>query len=677
LPTENALYIALVVGVVALVMALILARSVLAAPRGDGRMIELSDAIRAGSRAFLTRQHLWMTVLVIAAAAVIAVVFDWGRPWGAVAYLFGAVLTGLGAVVGVRVATAANTRTTNAARLSGVRRAFRIASSGGAVVGLTVAGLGLLAVGVGYLVFGHIHEDADWVQIVVAIALGGSSIALFARISGGIYTKAADLGADLRVEVDIPEDDPRQPAVIADKVGDNVGNVGGMAADLSASYLCGLVAPLAYAALVFSNAEFLSSAVVFPLSVAALGSVGSMIGAFMRGGDPEGPSDPLTRGALIANALTILGVGGLAFLLFDDTVEHWQGLWVAVSAGLVVAWLVGKIAEWFTSDRHKTVKEVARQSQTGPGTVIISGIAMGMRSSVYSMLVVAAGIAVCYYAGEWAMGTGGGIYGVTVAAIGAVATVGTTVSVAAFGPIADNAVGIASMARLPDGARQATDTLNAIGDGAAAAARGLGLASALVPALALFVVFTQVMPMEGLAPQLLLGLFVGAMVPFLVASLTISAVGRAATRLTDEVRRQFREMSGIRDGTVSPDYGSCVEITTSGALRETILPVTVAIALPIGVGSLDVQALSGLMVGALTTGFLLAAFMTNSGGAWDNAKRLVETGAFGGKDSDAHRAAVVGDNVGDPFKDTAGPALNVLMKAMAILSLVIASVFAG
>jgi K(+)-stimulated pyrophosphate-energized sodium pump len=597
--------------------------------------------------------------------------------------VFGAALSAAAGYVGMRIATAANARTTEAARTGGIPAALPIAFRGGAVMGFTVAGLGLLGIGLGFLVFDNLLEDPDWVDIVTAIGLGGSSIALFARVGGGIFTKAADVGADLvgKVEAGIPEDDPRNPAVIADNVGDNVGDVAGMGADLFESYVGSIVAPVAYSALVFTSASFVSEAIIFPLAVAALGMFASIIGSFLvKAKDESHLAAALHRGTNFAMIVTAIGVAGLAAWIFGDKIDNWLGVWFAVVAGLVVGWLVGKISEWFTSDHYKTVKEIARQSQTGPATVIIAGIAEGMRSAAFSVIVVAAGIGAAYASGDWAMGDGGGIYGVAIAAIGVLATLGITISVDAYGPIADNAGGIAEMAHLDPEVREATDALDSLGNTTAAVAKGFAIASAAVTALALFSAFTKAVNLEQIdvanAPTTI-GLFIGAMIPFLFASMTMNAVGRAASRMIDEVRRQFREIPGLRAGDpdAKPDYTTCVDIATAGALREMVVPGSMAIVVPLVVGFIDVEALGGLLAGALVTGFLLAIFMANAGGAWDNAKKFIETGAFGGKGSDAHHAAVIGDTVGDPFKDTSGPAMNIVIKVMTIVSLIFASAF--
>jgi K(+)-stimulated pyrophosphate-energized sodium pump len=646
-------------------------------------MVEISGAIREGAMAFLRREYSWILIFVVVIATLIAVFLDWGWPWGAVAYVFGAALSAGAGYAGLRIATAANSRTTEAARTGGVSAALTVAFRGGAVAGFSIAGFGLLGVGLGFLVFDMLLELDSWAETITAIALGASSIALFARVGGGIFTKAADVGADLvgKVEAGIPEDDPRNPAVIADNVGDNVGDVAGMGADLFESYVGALVAPVAYAAIVFRGAAFIEEAIIFPLAVAALGMFAAILGSFLVRASGEGQlTAAVHRGANFALIVTVLGVLGLSYWIFGDVAENPLGIGLAVIAGLVVGWLIGKISEWFTSDNHKTVKEIARHAQTGPATVIITGLAEGMRSAAFSVIVVAGGIGAALFAGDWALGDGGGLYGIAIAAIGVLATLGMTISMDAYGPIADNAGGIAEMAQLPPEVRQATDSLDALGNTTAAVAKGFAIASAAVTSLALFAAFTQAVGITSIdltRAETAIGLLIGAMFPFLFAALTMSAVGRAANRMIDEVRRQFREIKGLREGEagVKPEYATCVDIATAGALREMVVPAAMAIALPLAVGFIDVEALGGLLAGALVTGFLLAIFMANAGGAWDNAKKFIETGAYGGKGSEAHMAAVIGDTVGDPFKDTSGPAMNIVIKVMTIVSLIFASAF--
>ena len=677
------LYIAVGAGIAGLLLALVFSRQVMAAPQGNDRMKELSAAIREGAMAFLRREYSWVAVFVALMAALIFVLLDYGRPWGAIAYVFGAALSALAGFIGMRIATAANARTAEAARVGGVRQALPLAFRGGAVMGFTVAGLGLAGLGLAFLVFVKWLEVDDAFSVLTAVGLGGSSIALFARVGGGIYTKAADIGADLvgKIEAGIPEDDPRNPAVIADLVGDNVGDVAGMGADLFESYVGSLIAPIAFAAIVFIGRDFQAEAIVFPLAIAAVGMFASIIGSFFVRPTGNKLAAALNRGTYVSAALTVLAVLGLSILIFGDIegVDNAFGLFFAVTIGLGVGLIIGRISEVFTSDQFRPVKEIAQQAETGAATVALAGIADGMRSAAYSVIVVAAGIGGAHWAGELAF-SDGGVYGIAVAAIGVLSTLGITISVDAYGPIADNAGGIAEMAHLPAEVREATDALDSLGNTTAAIAKGFAIASAAITALALFFTFSRAVNLEAidiLQVETTIGLFLGAMFPFLFAALTIKAVGRAANEMIEEVRRQFREIPGLREGDPSakPDYTRCIDISTAAALREMLIPGALAIALPLTIGFIDVQALGGFLAGALVTGFLLAIFMANAGGAWDNAKKFIEAGAHGGKGSDAHKAAVVGDTIGDPFKDTSGPAMNIVIKVMTIVSLIFASAF--
>jgi K(+)-stimulated pyrophosphate-energized sodium pump len=679
----NWLYFAVAAGFAGLFLAYVFARQVQRAPEGNDRMKELSAAIREGAIAFLRREYTWVAVFVLVMGILIFSLLDYGRPWGAIAYLFGATLSALAGVIGMRIATAANARTTEAARQGGVRQALPLAFRGGAVMGFSVAGLGLLAMGFGFLVFVEWLEVDDAFQVLTAIGLGGSSIALFARVGGGIYTKAADVGADLvgKVEAGIPEDDPRNPAVIADAVGDNVGDVAGMGADLFESYVGSLVAPIAFAAFVFAGRDFGPMALVFPLAIAGVGMAASIIGSFLVRPTGSNLASALHRGTYGAAILTVLGTLGLVFWMFGDKadVDNAIGLFLAVVIGLAVGLAIGQLSEFFTSDHWRPVKNIARQAETGPATVVLAGIADGMRSAAFSVIVVAAGIAGAYWAGDLAFADGG-IYGIAIAAIGVLSTLGITVSVDAYGPIADNAGGIAEMAHLPEEVRQSTDALDSLGNTTAAVAKGFAIGSAAVTALALFFTFKEAVGLETieiLRVETTIGLFLGGMFPFLFAALTIKAVGRAANLMIEEVRRQFREIPGLREGRedARADYTKCVDISTTAALREMVIPGALAVALPLIIGFVDVEMLGGFLAGALVTGFLLAIFMANAGGAWDNAKKFIEAGAYGGKGSDAHKAAVVGDTIGDPFKDTSGPAMNIVIKVMTIVSLIFASAF--
>jgi K(+)-stimulated pyrophosphate-energized sodium pump len=685
----------MLMGVLALIVAGFYAYQVLAAPPGNAQMVGLMGVIRAGSMAFLRREYLAIAVFVAAMSVLLIVFLDWGWPWGFLAYIAGAFLSGLAGFIGMRIATAANARTAEAARQGGVDQALPVAFRGGAVMGFTVAGLGLLGFSIGLWLFKEVLELDDWVAIITAIGLGGSSIALFARVGGGIYTKAADIGADLvgKVEAGIPEDDPRNPAVIADNVGDNVGDVAGMGADLYESYVGSLVAPITYAVFAFGlvDAPFTLQTIFYPMMVAAIGMGASIIGSFLVRPGRGSLASALERGTWAAALLTIIGVAIVTPLMFDgvEGIDNAWGFFGAVLVGLIVGVVIGRISMWFTSDEYKVVKEVARQAQTGPATVILSGISEGMKSAAFSVMVVAAGMGAAFWAGEQAV-DGGGIYGVAIAAIGVLATLGITVSVDAYGPIADNAGGIAEMAHLPPEVRQATDELDSLGNTTAAIAKGFAIGSAAVTALALFFSFIQAVNVELAAAGepiiesldilniwVIVGLFIGAMFPYLFGALTIQAVGRAAVQIIEEVRRQFREIPGLREGDpdAKPDYNACVDIATRSSLREMILPGTMAVALPLVVGFISIEMLGGLLAGALVSGFLLAIYMANAGGTWDNAKKFIEAGAYGGKGSDAHKAAVVGDTVGDPFKDTSGPSMNIVIKVMTIVSLIFSAAF--
>ncbi|MDG1368560.1 MAG: sodium-translocating pyrophosphatase, partial [Acidimicrobiales bacterium] len=593
-------------------------------------------------------------------------------------------------------------RTAHAARTS-LASALTVAFRGGSVMGMGVVGLGVL--GLSSLFFVYQGQDgwsmSKTITVLTGFSFGASSIALFARVGGGIYTKAADVGADLvgKVEAGIPEDHPLNPATIADNVGDNVGDVAGMGADLFESYAGSIIAPVALTAFAggglaaadagnVGTVEFL----MFPMAIAFVGMIASIIGSFLvKGGDStdsKALSKALHMGTNVAMGLTVLATIGVAFWMFGDIADGSPiGLAVSVIGGLIVGWALGKTAEFYTSDHFGPVKKIAAQTETGPATTILSGISAGMISVAASVVLILVGVAVAYWGGELTLGADdpfAGIYGIAVAAIGMLATTGVVVSVDAYGPIADNAGGIAEMAELDPSVREVTDALDSLGNTTAAIAKGFAVGSAALTALALFKSFEFAVIQEGGSLSLnigevdvFIGLFLGAGLPFLFAALTIDAVGRAAAAMIEEVRRQFREIPGLREGKegVVPDSARCVAISTDASLKEMIVPGALAVVVPLVVGFIDVDALGGLLAGALVTGFALAIFMANAGGAWDNAKKYIETGAHGGKGSDNHKAAVVGDTVGDPFKDTSGPAMNILLKVMTIVSLVFASAF--
>jgi K(+)-stimulated pyrophosphate-energized sodium pump len=667
---------------------------------GNERMVFLMTEIQKGARAFLRKEYQWVGIFAALLAILLAIVI---APLAAVSYLLGAILSATAGYAGMTVATMANARTTEAAK-EGPGKALPIAFRGGAVMGFSVAGLGLLGLMFTYLLFVEWAAVADAFEVVTAYGLGASTIALFSRVGGGIYTKAADVGADLvgKVEAGIPEDDPRNPATIADNVGDNVGDVAGMGADLFESYVGSIIAPISLVAFSFlavnagasteeiavGNVELL----VFPMFVAFVGMVASIIGSFFVKGGTSTDSHALSRalhmGTNVAMALTVIGVLAGSYWIFDDADKPW-GIALSVIGGLVVGWGLGKCAEYFTSDHFNPVKKIAKQSETGPATTVLAGISIGMVSVFASVALILIGIGVAYWGGEQAFGDSelSGLYGIAVAAIGMLATTGVVVSVDAYGPIADNAGGIAEMAELDPSVREVTDALDSLGNTTAAIAKGFAVGSAALTALALFKSFEFAVSQAGGADvtlnlnvgdvEVFIGLFIGAGLPFLFAALTIDAVGRAANKMIEEVRRQFREIPGLREGRpgVIPDSARCVAISTEASLKEMIIPGSLAVVAPLVVGFISVDALGGLLAGALVTGFALAIFMANAGGAWDNAKKYIEAGHHGGKGSDPHKAAVVGDTVGDPFKDTSGPAMNILLKVMTIVSLVFASAF--
>ena len=693
-------YLAALSAIAGLGLAVYYYKLVEAAPAGNDRMIFLMTEIQKGARAFLKKEYQWVAVFAVVLALVLAVFI---APLAAVSYLLGAVLSAGAGYAGMTVATMANARTTEAAK-EGPGKALPVAFRGGAVMGFAVAGLGLLGLMFTYLLFVEWAAVADAFEVVTAYGLGASTIALFSRVGGGIYTKAADVGADLvgKVEAGIPEDDPRNPATIADNVGDNVGDVAGMGADLFESYVGSIIAPISLVAFSIlavdgsATTEQISTGavelLVFPMFVAFVGMIGSIIGSFMvRGGsstDSHSLSRALHMGTNVAMAITVVGVLAGAYWIFDDADEPW-GIALSVIGGLVIGWGLGKCAEYFTSDHYGPVKKIAKQSETGPATTVLAGISIGMLSVFASVALILVGIGVAYWGGQQAFGDDqlSGLYGIAVAAIGMLATTGVVVSVDAYGPIADNAGGIAEMAELDPSVREVTDALDSLGNTTAAIAKGFAVGSAALTALALFKSFEYAVSQAGGADvtlnlnvgdvEVFIGLFIGAGLPFLFAALTIDAVGRAANKMIEEVRRQFREIPGLREGLpgVVPDSERCVAISTEASLREMILPGSLAVVVPLLVGVISVDALGGLLAGALVTGFALAIFMANAGGAWDNAKKYIEAGHHGGKGSDPHKAAVVGDTVGDPFKDTSGPAMNILLKVMTIVSLVFASVF--
>ncbi|MCB0220341.1 MAG: sodium-translocating pyrophosphatase [Chrysiogenetes bacterium] len=676
-------------GVLALGFAFVKTNWVNKQDAGDEKMVRIAGHIREGAMAFLAREYKSLAIFVVAVAILLGVANQGTEKLTAVSFIVGALCSGLAGFFGMRVATAANVRTSAAAR-TGLVKALDVAFAGGTVMGMCVVGLGVLGLSLLFIIFGNqfletnmgnakAYEESLFhvLQIVSGFSLGASSIALFARVGGGIYTKAADVGADLvgKVEAGIPEDDPRNPAVIADNVGDNVGDVAGMGADLFESYVGAIVGSMVLAAAyIHDNTTGLSGAALsaeifqaatLPLILAAVGIVISILGTFfVRTSEGGNPQTALNTGTFGAGAAMAAATFGVAKWWLPD---HYVAISIATVAGLVGGTLVGIITEYYTGTGKAPVDQIAKDSETGSATNIISGLGVGMKSTALPTIVIGATILIAnHYAG---------LYGIGIAALGMLVTTGIQLAVDAYGPIADNAGGISEMAGLPPEVRERTDKLDAVGNTTAAIGKGFAIGSAALTALALFSAYRTTVGLDNIDvsnPSVLVGLLVGAMLPFLFSSMAMKAVGDAAFDMIIEVRRQFREIPGLMEGKADADYAKCVDISTAAAIKRMVAPGVLAVAAPVIFGFLSTEALGGLLVGTLSSGVMLAIFMSNAGGAWDNAKKTIEGGAHGGKGSEAHKAAVTGDTVGDPFKDTAGPSLNILIKLMSVVSLVIA-----
>ena len=657
---ESLIFLAPVLAVVALLFAVYKIAFVSKQDAGTDRMKEIAASINEGAKAFLFAEYKILAIFIVVLFLAIGLFLGENSWITAVCFLCGALFSILAGYVGMNVATKANVRTANAARTSGMNKALSVAFSGGSVMGMCVVGLGLLGASVLYMIIGKLG-------VLFGFSLGASSIALFARVGGGIYTKAADVGADLvgKVEAGIPEDDPRNPAVIADNVGDNVGDVAGMGADLFESYVGAIISAMTLGAVAFSG----SKGVVFPLVIAACGILASVIATFfVRGSEGANPHKALKMGSYISALLVVIASVILSKVMLGDF-----GAAIAIVSGLVVGLVIGIVTEVYTSGDYKFVKKIAQQSETGSATTIISGTAVGMMSTWIPIVLIGLGI---FLAHRFA-----GIYGIALAAVGMLSTTGITVAVDAYGPIADNAGGIAEMSGLDHSVREITDKLDAVGNTTAAMGKGFAIGSAALTALALFVSFTQAtgLTADSVAltnPNVVIGLLIGGMLPFVFSAMTMDSVSKAAYSMIEEVRRQFREIPGVMEGTTKPDYKTCVAISTTSALKEMLVPGIMAVVVPLLVGIvLGSTALAGLLAGSLVSGVMLAMFMSNAGGAWDNAKKYIEEGNHGGKGSEAHKAAVVGDTVGDPFKDTSGPSINILIKLMTVVSTVFAAIF--
>ncbi|MDO4747647.1 MAG: sodium-translocating pyrophosphatase [Eubacteriales bacterium] len=692
------LVIATFVGaLLAIVFAIIMAKRVLRFDEGTEKMKSISASIRKGANAYLKRQYTIVSIFFVGMFAILSVMalFDMLTPYVPFAFITGGFFSGLSGFIGMKIATAANARTANACRV-GLNKGLRVAFSAGSVMGFTVVGLGLLDISIWFFLLRFVFDIDDPSLItstMLTFGMGASSMALFARVGGGIFTKAADVGADLvgKVEAGIPEDDPRNPACIADNVGDNVGDVAGMGADLYESYVGSVISASALGVAAFAQVEgkgmaFGFKAMAIPMLIAAVGIICSILGTFFVRTKENATQKMLLKSLSRGTNLAAIIIAGAAFpiiyfILGDGSMSN-IGYYFAILAGLVAGVLIGLSTEYFTSDSYKPTKNLASKSETGSATIIIGGLGLGMLSTVLPIVIVGACILVAYYISTGSLtessGPSGGLYGIALAAVGMLSTLGITLATDAYGPVADNAGGIAEMSGLEPEVRQRTDALDALGNTTAATGKGFAIGSAALTALALIASYIdktgfKYEAFDIMDPCVLVGIFVGACLPFVFAALTMNAVGRAAQSVVIEVRRQFKKIVGLLDGKAEADYARCVDLCTKASLKEMILPTVVAVVTPVLVGLiLGVDGVVGMLGGATVTGFLLAIFMSNSGGAWDNAKKYIESGVHGGKGSDQHKAAVVGDTVGDPFKDTSGPAINILIKLLSMVSIVFA-----
>ncbi|MDR3122195.1 MAG: sodium-translocating pyrophosphatase [Treponema sp.] len=693
---EQVFFLVPAASVLALLFALVQARKVLGFSEGNELMKKISLSVRQGANAYLKRQYSGVALFFVVMFVTLGIMAFAGllTPFVPFAFITGGFFSGFSGFIGMKIATAANARTAQASSES-LNRGLRVAFSSGTVMGFTVIGLGLLDLSIWFFLLKYVFyvdlvgdpaaQISNISAAMLTFGMGASSMALFARVGGGIFTKAADVGADLvgKVEAGIPEDDPRNPAVIADNVGDNVGDVAGMGADLYESYVGSIIATIALA--VSAGYNFGGAAV--PMLMAALGTVASIIGTFFVRCNENTSQKVLLRalrkGTYVSSGLIIVGAYPVIYYGLDCANNPGRlGVYVAVLSGLAAGILIGFFTEYFTSDTYKPTRNLADSSLTGPATIIISGISLGMNSTFLPVIIVGISVLVSFFAAGGVGDFAEGLYGVGISAVGMLSTLGITLATDAYGPVADNAGGIAEMAHLPKEVRERTDALDSLGNTTAATGKGFAIGSAALTALALIVAYIDeshikdpgfVINLSITNPTTLIGLFIGAMLPFLFSSLTMSAVGRAAQNIVVEVRRQFKEIAGLMEGTADADYARCVDICTLSAQKEMVAPALTGIVSPILVGLLlGVNGVTGMLAGATATGFVLAVMMANSGGAWDNAKKYIEAGNHGGKGSDAHKAAVVGDTVGDPFKDTSGPSINILIKLLSMVSIVFA-----